>query len=449
MKKSRYNIMLDSKDNKKIIFNSSTCALAEINDDFFKVLTKVENDDISNLNENDKEIFENMKLGGFIVDDDLDEINLLKYKNNFGKFNQYTLGLTIAPTLLCNFRCTYCYETPKSVKMSDEVKNAIIDYVKESSEYIKELSITWYGGEPLLRKDIIEELSQEFIKICEEKNIKYSAFIITNGYLLDDETIQFFKKYKINGAQITIDGPEAVHNSRRVVLSGADDSFKRAFNALKLLKQNDIYISFRVNIDKTNIKYMDELFDILEKNDLKISIGFGQVTPYTDICKSISDTCYMTPEFSDVVLDLQKNLNKRGFKVLGYPYYPGIKMNYCCADHINSFVIDPEGYMYKCWNEVGNKDEAVGNITTVKDKEFENYMINRRIKYMTWSPFENKECLECNILPICMGGCPYYGIKETKHVCEKWKYNLLEVLKYTHEDYYNDTEKYEKILNSK
>lgn len=191
---------------------------------------------------------------------------------------------------------------------------------------------------------------------------------------------------------------------------------------------------------------MDELFDILEEKDLKMPIGFGQITPYTDICRSVSDTCYMTKEYADIVLKLQKNLNDRGFKVLGYPYYPGIKMNYCCADHLTSFVVDPEGYMYKCWNEVGSKEFAVGNIITSKVNNPTDEMISMRNEYMTWSPFEHEECVNCEMLPMCMGGCPNAGIKEGKPVCEKWKYNLEDVLSYTHEDYYADTEKYEKYV---
>lgn len=119
MKKSRYNLIFNTKNNKKIAFNSATCSLAE-----------VEEKKLDNLTDKEKEILEQAKLGGYVVHSKLDELKVLKYKNNFGKFNQHSLGLTIAPTLACNFRCTYCYETPKSVKMSDEVKQGIIDYAK-------------------------------------------------------------------------------------------------------------------------------------------------------------------------------------------------------------------------------------------------------------------------------------------------------------------------------
>jgi len=42
-----------------------------------------------------------------------------------------------------------------------------------------------------------------------------------------------------------------------------------------------------------------------------------------------------------------------------------------------------------------------------------------------------KECRECQILPICMGGCPYIALKEgmkDKGECIDWKYNLKEML---------------------
>ena len=45
------------------------------------------------------------------------------------------------------------------------------------------------------------------------------------------------------------------------------------------------------------------------------------------------------------------------------------------------------------------------------------------INYLLWTPFDYEECIECWLLPICMGGCPWNGMhKGYKPECEKWKY---------------------------
>ena len=57
----------------------------------------------------------------------------------------------------------------------------------------------------------------------------------------------------------------------------------------------------------------------------------------------------------------------------------------------------------------------------------------RSIKWVEVNPFEG-ECLSCNLLPICMGGCPYMKLKNEKSAnCEKWKYHFNEMIKYTYE----------------
>lgn len=115
---------------------------------------------------------------------------------------------------------------------------------------------------------------------------------------------------------------------------------------------------------------------------------------------------------------------KYGFKVDDYPFYPGIKANYCCADTLNAYVIGPNGDLYKCWNDIGNKERSVGNIKEPIKKYNKMYS-----DYPLWSPFNHEECINCNILPLCMGGCVYNGLKIGKPECEKWIYNLDDILK--------------------
>ncbi len=45
------------------------------------------------------------------------------------------------------------------------------------------------------------------MNICDKNHAHYNAYIVTNGYLINEETVKMFKKAKITGAQITVDGP--------------------------------------------------------------------------------------------------------------------------------------------------------------------------------------------------------------------------------------------------
>ena len=99
-------------------------------------------------------------------------------------------------------------------------------------------------------------------------------------------------------------------------------------------------ISLRVNIDKNNIETTKELIMYFKEIGLKnLFINFGHVSAYTDSNQGIKETCLSMAEYSKESLLLQEFLHDNGFRSSGFPYYPGLKANYCGADSINTFVI--------------------------------------------------------------------------------------------------------------
>lgn len=426
MKPSRFNLVFEY-NGKTLAFNSFSCALAEVNEDFLTVLNDCQKIDYHN---DDSELIKNMKDGSYIVEDDFDEIEHLKAVSYSGKFNNRGLGLVIAPTLNCNFACPYCFENPSTDMISTEVKNALFDLAENAAKGKSDINVTWYGGEPLIAKDIIFNMSEKFIDICKKNGVKYSASMITNGYLVDDAIVESMVKARIQFVQITIDGPADIHNSRRKLkVHNKNGTFNTIIENIKKLISKNITVSIRVNIDQTNSNKVEELMDVLKSHNLeKCNVNFGHVRPYTSACSSITSTCFSTEEYAHMDTKLQMKLNSKGFSSSQYPHYPGIKANYCCADSISSFVIDPKGNMYKCWNDIGDISRKVGNVLNQH-----NYFNRLHTEYLFWSPFKFEECKKCNILPICMGGCPYEGQKQGKPDCEKWRYNLLDILKSKYE----------------
>ncbi|MGB9679661.1 MAG: radical SAM protein [Thermoanaerobacteraceae bacterium] len=192
------------------------------------------------------------------------------------------------------------------------------------------------------------DMSEKMINICGENETNYSSYIVTNGYLINDDIVNKFREIKISGAQITIDGPPYIHNKRRKLKGSDKGTFDVILSNVKKILKAGIDVTIRVNIDKTNIDKLEELLDILEINGLKnIQLTLGQITAYTEACISVAETCLNTEEYAKVNIIFQDILYKRGFISQGYPYYPGTKANYCTADTISSFVVDPDGYMYK------------------------------------------------------------------------------------------------------
>ena len=79
-----------------------------------------------------------------------------------------TLQIIILPTEKCNFKCIYCYEEFNNGKMSIQKVNQLIDFVQKKLKDKKSLRVEWFGGEPLIEIDLIEELSSKFMEICKK-----------------------------------------------------------------------------------------------------------------------------------------------------------------------------------------------------------------------------------------------------------------------------------------
>ena len=68
---------------------------------------------------------------------------------------------------------------------------------------------------------------------------------------------------QIKTAQVTIDGPEEIHNRTRFLKNG-EGTYRRIINNLLQANEN-LEVVIRVNIQKENIKYVPEFVDSLKQ----------------------------------------------------------------------------------------------------------------------------------------------------------------------------------------
>ena len=204
-----------------------------------------------------------------IVDENFgDETEKIFLENKIARFGGNSIGLTITPTMACNFRCPYCYEKGREhVTMDKETVKKVKEYFKKLKENYHHVGITWYGGEPLLAFTIIEELMESIYENFKHECVTSGA--ITNGYLLTEDVVKRMKELNISSVQITIDGPPELHNKRRMLPSGEDTFFVILNNMNKALEvYQELKISIRVNVDKSNISGVDEIIKYLKEYNL-------------------------------------------------------------------------------------------------------------------------------------------------------------------------------------
>lgn len=415
IKKSKYNYFIKMND-EYILFNTRTLSLVVLNEE--------ENNKYIQIRDGQEccdEFCEELYKTGFLVDFALNEKKVLKYRLQKSRYTKEELCLTIAPTLGCNFVCSYCYQRQgeeKNNKLMDEkIQEAIVKFTKvKLSNNCKKLNVLWYGGEPLLGFEIIQKLSYQLIDICEKLNIIYEASIITNGYLLDKFSPQEFKKMKINDMQITLDGGKEEHDKRRVLKSNKGTFEKIIENIQKY--RNVVNISVRVNVDRENESGIYQLVEEFKEKDIdNVSLYVAPVTNYEN---PNDRKCFKGQEFSNISNKFEEKVRTQGMKgnrgdITGCSHY-------CDADFENAYVIDNVGDIYKCWSDIGNSAYCVGNILNEKQKNSHVYY-----EYMTYDPTEDKKCTECKILPLCMGGCPYYRINNIDR-CSVYRYILDDII---------------------
>lgn len=422
MKLSRYNHIFEhpTEPDKKIMCNYRTTALAVINPPQYEQFVKLADDSNAPL---DEDLKGNLVEGGFILEDNIDEYDLMEVDTLRWRYATGNLTLTIAPTLNCNFRCVYCYEKDsiRNVKMTPEIQRGLLDFILEKAPTIRTLNITWYGGEPLLAWDVVVELTHEMQKICAENQIEYSASIITNGYLITEDMAKLFKDLAIENVQITLDGPKEVHDKRRILANG-NGTFDKILKNVKILVDYTT-VNIRINIDNENVKTLeDSLFRMFDENGLvdKIYICFGYVDAINEAYAP--EKCLTMENYSQKHLEF---LERNGIDIMYM--YPHPIDNYCGADSTSTFVVGPEGNLYKCWSDIGIEDRKVGNVLTGEKGTVHNCL---GMQYLLYNPIHDPMCRECEVLPLCKGGCPNKRLTQVgADRCSEHKYVIDEYFK--------------------
>lgn len=430
LKPSMYNIIVRYNQNKIFIFNSLSTALMLIDENLLSYLND-EKIELDSVNQNDKLEIKLLFENRFFVRYDIDELNILKSIYHSEKYNETELNITITPTLDCNLKCIYCFEkeifrTRNELYMSDNVENEIIKYIQnniESNNQTNKLNITWFGGEPLLCIDKIVRMTQKINNIAIKNNVVTSYSIVTNGVLLNNNDVyQKAKACNINSYQITLDGNEKIHNTRRIT-KGGHGTFKEIISAIKRLKFDNINFGIRVNIDKNNINSVFDLIDKLKNDNLQdIHIYLGHLRAYTNSCINESINYLSVNEFSKYHTDILTYLKFNDFQYSAVNFYPTLARP-CIANRKNSIVIDNNANIYKCRTDVGNQNSIMGNLFELSNRTDE--QIYNEIKWIEWDPFNSAQCNNCKYMPLCLGGCAYCGIKNKTYVeCNEWRYYL-------------------------
>lgn len=170
--------------------------------------------------------------------------------------------LIILPTERCNFRCTYCYEDFLIGKMKEPVQAAVERYMDLRIPELSQLSIHWFGGEPLMAKNIVLRLSSYASRVCKGHGVSLSGAITTNAYVLDLPLFEELLSYDQRFFQITLDGWDDGHNAVRRLANGRG-TFERIWDNLTATRKSaeNFDILIRIHVRRDNYESLAILLD--------------------------------------------------------------------------------------------------------------------------------------------------------------------------------------------
>lgn len=407
MKTSIYNVIVDQTDDKYMLYNAnkgSVCwILRSVYHDVFEMGQKSDfSDKLSEL--------------GFLVNDDVDEYKQVEEEKSLCMYTEKPskMSFLISPTMNCNLNCRYCFEKEyqTNINMSKEDWEKSYEFIVRSinkNECCEEVTIEWFGGEPLLNYDNIVWFSKKMTSFCEKKDITYKSVMLTNGVMLDRERIEELKNVcKISLLQIPLDG---LMDTYSYIKNCPQDTYTKVINNIEMCAGN-INLQIRLNVSKKNCEEIIPLIDMLliEKKLLgKVRIYLYPLINYNKDENSI----YMTyEEFNEVDKMVTQHCIENELLPAFMHSLPPRRLLSCGSMQIMSCGIGSTGKLYRCEHDVDVPNREIGTI--------DDGVSNENISHKYYKNCQRNGCKLCWAYPICSGGCAhdnYYGIRD-ESFCE-------------------------------
>ena len=296
----------------------------------------------------------------------------------------------------CNLNCTYCYEKKRNRNISFEDIKELVDY--EISQKQKYSIIIFYGGEPLLQKNLIKDTIAYINSKKAETTFYYG--ITTNGILLDEDFIKYMKENKFVNIAYSIDGMESTHDLNRLTIDKKGTFAIVEKNAKILLKTFDAVTAMSV-ITKNNLRKLSENVAYL------INLGFKCINLLFDYSQDWQDEdlneirkqyAKITEIYANEILqehDIEIPLIDDKIKTYIEDKYD---CNENCILGTKIINVGTDGNFYPCMQLTYNKKFVIGNCKDGID-------IKARMQLIKSSQKENAICKKCIIRKRCKHMC--------------------------------------------
>ena len=319
----------------------------------------------------------------------------------------------------CNLRCVYCYEAHDDVKRmnADHIDRIVKLCEQNRGKFVR---IEYFGGEPLLNKKFISDLSDEL----KSRQISFSASITTNATLINEDVLKMLYQSNVRLFQITIDGDEKSHNALRPAYSPQENSFQGVCEALRILQKSDyedLKILVRSNVNEKSISsqklenFFETIRSIIPKEDNRFSFLFRPIGDYASANNRIAidqDSICSHSNSNEVTTTIENFFESSGYQLADTQMMMSDGGYSCYANEKNSFVISPDFSVKKCTVALNESLNIVGLLQADGKIDFND-------NYSLWlKDYADEDCHSCFMFRSCRGnGCALINIKKNQKQC--------------------------------
>lgn len=305
----------------------------------------------------------------------------------------------------CNLRCSYCWERDKRPHdMSATVAHAAVDFLLTHSRDVQDVGILFFGGEPLLKFDLMKDVWEYVTRRAEPLGKKISWSMTTNGTLLTEDIAQWLAEHGVKYL-LSLDGAKEDHDRHRRFPDGRG-SFDCIAAKLPFMRRYQPWLGARITVTPETARSLRSSVELLH------GLGINQFL-FSEACgipwTSADLAAYETSLFALSDLYLEKRLARCPFRMTLFEECEpgrGPKTHYwgCGAGH-GRICADSYGDLYGCSklaNITGNRNGVLplGNV-------FQGIIgIDHRKMLNVASVGPRTKCRECQLQGTCSGGCP-------------------------------------------
>jgi 12,18-didecarboxysiroheme deacetylase len=318
-------------------------------------------------------------------------------------------------TRRCNLRCRHCYAKADNREYKGELSTgealAMIDDFASFGVPV----LLFSGGEPLLRKDLLE-----LAKYATDKGIR--TVISTNGTLITSEKAYAIKKAGISYVGVSLDGMEATNDKFR----GVKGAFDNALAGIRNCTEAGVKAGLRFTITKYNYRDIQGIFELIEEEKIKRSCFYHLVYSGRGTSMVKDDLDHKTTrEVVDLLIDKTYEFfcDAKDTEILTVD-------NHADAVYLYLVLKDEqpsrakEVYNLLRWNGGNNSGIALANVDNlgnvhadqfwwhysfgnVRERKFSRIWTDTRDPIMAGlknrKPLLKGRCRECKFLDICNG----------------------------------------------